>query len=179
MKSARSSYVRAAIAAVILASAAAATAAEASFEEESAAATGGYVGAAATIVLPQGGSSMRRLGGGTLRAGWYFGEFWALEGDVAWLENMAGLGVDALWHVQGWQPYGDLFGYSRFDPFLTAGARGWVGDGSGQVGPAVGIGTFWHLTDDWSLRFDAVATLGLDSRVEVVHALSLGVQRSF
>ena len=179
MKSARSSYVRAAIAAVILASAAAATAAEASFEEESAAATGGYVGAAATIVLPQGGSSMRRLGGGTLRAGWYFGEFWALEGDAAWLENMAGLGVDTLWHIQDWSFYGDLFGYSRFDPFLTAGARGWMGEGSGQVGPAVGIGTFWHLTDDWSLRFDAVATLGLDSEVEVVHAMSVGVQRSF
>ena len=161
----------------ILATAAAAAAPD--FEEESSDATGGYVGAAATIVLPQGGSSMRRLGGGTLRAGWYFGEFWAIEGDAAWLENMAGLGVDALWHIQGWRPYGDLFGYSRFDPFLTAGARGWVGDGSGQVGPAVGIGTFWHLTDDWSLRFDAVATLGLDSRVEVVHAISIGVQRSF
>lgn len=174
------SRARAAVAAVSLAvCAACAVAGEPAAEEETSEASGGYVGAAATIVLPQGGSSMRRLGGGTLRAGWYFGEFWAIEGDAAWLENMAGLGVDALWHIQGWRPYGDLFGYSRFDPFLTAGARGWVGDGSGQVGPAVGIGTFWHLTDDWSLRFDAVATLGLDSRVEVVHAISIGVQRSF
>ena len=178
MKSNRSRYIKAAMAAVAILATAAASAAP-DFEEESSDATGGYVGAAATIVLPQGGSSMRRLGGGTLRAGWYFGEFWAIEGDAAWLENMAGLGVDALWHIQDWSFYGDLFGYSRFDPFLTAGARGWVGDGSGQVGPAVGIGTFWHLTDDWSLRFDAVATLGLDSRVEVVHAISIGVQRSF
>ena len=140
---------------------------------------GAYIGVAASLTLPQGGSAMRRLGGGALRAGWYLGEFWAVEGEASWLENAAGLGVDSLWHLQGCSLYGDLFGYSRFDPFLTAGARGWVGDGSGQVGPAVGIGTFWHLTDDWSLRFDAVATLGLDSRVEVVHAISIGVQRSF
>ena len=178
MKSNRSRHIKAAMAAVaILASAAAAAAPDA--DEEPSDSTGGYVGAAATIVLPQGGAAMRRLGGGALRAGWYFGEFWALEGDAAWLENMAGLGVDALWHIQDWSLYGDLFGYSRFDPFLTGGVRGWVGGGSGQVGPAAGIGAFWHLTDNWSLRLDAVATLGLDSEVEVVHSLSVGVQRSF
>ena len=131
------------------------------------------------MTLPQGGSSMRRLGGGVLRAGWYLGEFWALEGDAAWLENMAGLGVDALWHIQDWSFYGDLFGYSRFDPFLTAGARGWIGDGSGQVGPAVGIGTFFHLTDNWSLRGDAQATLGLDGDCQMVYSLAFGVQYSF
>ena len=181
MDSNRSHCVHAAMAVVaILASAAVATAAEpSSMEEETSDSTSGYVGAAAAVVLPQGGSSMRRLVGGAVRAGWYFGEFWALEGEAAWLENMAGLGVDALWHIQGWPLYGDLFGYSRFDPFLTAGARGWTGRGSGQVGPAVGIGTFWHLTDDWSLRLDAVATLGLDSNVEVGHAISVGVQRDF
>ncbi len=147
--------------------------------EEASDDTGGYVGVAAAITLPQGGSSMRRLGGGALRAGWYFDEFLALEGEVAWLENAAGLGVDALWHLQGWSLYGDLFGYSRFDPFFTAGARGWIGGSAGQVGPSAGVGTFWHLTDEWSLRFDAAATLGLDTATEVVYSLSVGVQRSF
>ncbi|MBQ2630436.1 MAG: hypothetical protein IJG13_12225 [Kiritimatiellae bacterium] len=147
--------------------------------EEASDGGGGYIGAAAAMTLPQGGSSMRRLGGGALRAGWYLGEFWALEGEAAWLENSAGLGVDALWHLQGWSLYGDLFGYSRFDPFLTAGARGWIGGSAGQVGPSAGIGTFWHLTDEWSLRFDAAATLGLDTETEVVYSLSVGVQRSF
>ena len=175
-----SRHILGAIAAVaVFASAVCATAAESNIEEESADAVGGYVGVSAAMVLPQGGSSMRRLGGGALRTGWYLGEFWAVEGEAAWLEDMAGLGIDALWHIQSWSLYGDLFGYSRFDPFLTAGARGWIGDGSGQVGPAAGIGTFWHLTDNWSLRFDAVATLGLDSDAEVVHTLSIGVQRSF
>ena len=87
--------------------------------------------------------------------------------------------MDALWHLQGWSLYGDLFGYSRFDPFFTAGARGWIGGSGGRVGPAAGVGTFWHLPDEWSLRFDAAATLGLDTETEVVYSLSAGVQRSF
>lgn len=141
--------------------------------------SGIYVGAAAALTLPQGGSSMRRLGGGALRAGWYVGEFWAVEGEAAWLENMAGLGVNSLWHVQGCSLYGDLFGYSRFDPFVMVGARGWVGGDAGQVGPKVGVGAFCHMTEAWSLRFDADATLGLDSCTEVVYSFSVGVQYSF
>ena len=147
--------------------------------EESSGSAGGYVGAGASLTLPQGGSSMRRLGGGSLRVGWYLGEFWAVEGEAAWLEDSAGLGVDALLHLQAWSLYGDLFGYSRFDPFVTAGARGWIGGAVGQVGPAAGVGAFWHLTEDWSLRFDAGATLGVDSRVETVYTLAAGVQRTF
>lgn len=141
--------------------------------------SGCYAGASAALAIPQGGSRMRRLGGGALRAGLYLGEFWAVEGEASWMEDAAGLAVSALWHLQGWPFYGDLFGYSRFDPFLTAGARGWIGGSFGQVGPAAGVGAFWHLTDEWSLRFDAVPTLGLDSRVEVVYAFSVGVQRAF
>ena len=140
---------------------------------------GAYIGVAASLTLPQGGSAMRCLGGGALRAGWYLGEFWAVEGEASWMEDSAGLGVDALWHLQGCSLYGDLFGYSRFDPFVTAGARGWIGGAAGQVGPKAGIGTFWHLTETWSLRIDADATLGLDSRAEVVYSLSAGVQYSF
>ena len=147
--------------------------------EEVSGESGGYVGVAASLTLPQGGSSMRRLGGGALRTGWYLGEFWAVEGEAAWLENMAGLGVDSLWHLQGCSLYGDLFGYSRFDPFVTVGARGWVGGDAGQVGPKAGIGAFWHMTEAWSLRIDADATLGLDSCTEVVYSRSAGVQYSF
>ena len=150
-----------------------------SFEEESSGGAECYVGVSGALTLPQGGSSMRRIGGGALRVGRYFGDFWALEGEAAWLEDAAGLGVDVLWHLQGWSLYGDLFGYSRFDPFLTAGVRGWIGGPAGQVGPSAGVGTYWHLTEEWSLRFDANATLGLDSAVEVVYTLSAGVQRTF
>ena len=126
-----------------------------------------YVGASATLALPQGGHAMRRIGGATARFGCYFTEALSLEADAAWLENCAGLGVQGLWH---------LFGYERFDPFVTFGARGWI---DGDVGPAAGLGAFYHLTDSWSLRADAQATLGLDGDCAMVYTLGAGVQYSF
>ena len=139
-----------------------------------------YVGVSGAMALPQGGAPhMRRLGGASLRGGWYATECLSVEGEAAWLENAAGLAVQGLWHWQGSDFYGDLFGYSRFDPFFTLGARGWVGHGLGQVGPKAGLGAFYHLTDAWSLRFDADATLGLETNCEMVYSLAAGVQYSF
>ena len=126
-----------------------------------------YVGACATVLLPQGGSGMRRLGGGTARVGYYLSETLAVEADAAWLEDSVGLGVQGLWH---------FWGYERFDPFLTFGARGWI---DGDVGPAAGFGAFYHLTDNWSLRGDAQAALGIDGEREMVYTLGLGVQYAF
>ena len=126
-----------------------------------------YAGASATLVLPQGGHSMRRLGGATARVGCYLTESLSLEADAAWLENCAGLGLQGLWH---------FYGYERFDPFATFGVRGWI---DGDVGPTAGLGAFYHLTDSWSLRADAQATLGLDGDCEMVYTLGAGVQYSF
>jgi len=136
-----------------------------------------YVGAAGTLVLPQGGSSMRRLGGAAVRAGYYFSDDFALEAEAGSFENLAGLAARGVWHMQGWEWFGKLFGYERFDPFLTAGARGWMPEG--QVGPAFGVGAFYYLGDSWALRFDAEVVVGLDSSVEAVHCLSAGLQYSF
>ena len=137
------------------------------------------IGGAASLMLSQGGSRMRHVGGAAMRGGYYLTENWAVEGEAAWLEDVAGLGVGALGHVQGWSLYGDLFGYSRFDPFVTLGARGWIGRDCGQVGPKAGLGAFYHLTDDWALRADADATLGLETNCELLYTLSVGVQYSF
>ena len=139
-----------------------------------------YVGAGGTIVLPQGGSDLRRVGGVSLRGGAYVSDFVALEGEAVWLEDSVGLAADALVHAQAWSVYGDLFGYSAFDPFVTLGARGWLGgrDG-GQVGPQVGVGAFYHFDDHWSLRLDANATLGLETNVEMVYSLGVGIQYGF
>ena len=126
-----------------------------------------YADAQATVVLPQGGGKMRRLGGGTARLGYYVDDFLALEASAAWLEDSAGLGLRGLWH---W------WGYEKFDPFFTFGADGWI---DGQVGPSLGWGAFWHFDDNWSVRFDAEATLGLDRPTGMVYALSLGVQYAF
>ena len=126
-----------------------------------------YVGASGEIVLPQGGHRMRRLGGAALRLGYYFTESLSLEADAAWLEDCAGLGVQGLWH---------LYGYERFDPFVTFGARGWI---DGDAGPTAGLGAFYHLTDNWSLRADAQATLGVDGDCRMVYVIGAGVQYSF
>ena len=139
--------------------------------------SGWYAGGAAQLVLPQGGSRMRRLGGGAARAGRYLTDSLALECEAAWLEDSAALAARAVWHLHGWEEFDMLFGYERLDPFLSAGARGWVHDG--QVGPSAGLGAFYYLTDDWALRFDAEATLGLDTRVETVYSISAGIQWFF
>ena len=110
---------------------------------------------------------MRRLGGATARVGYYVTEALAVEADAAWLEDCAGLGVQGLWHI---------WGYERFDPFLTFGARGWI---DGDLGPVAGLGAFYHLTDNWSLRADAQATLGIDSDCDMVYSLGAGVQYTF
>jgi hypothetical protein len=108
-----------------------------------------------------------RLGGATARVGYYVTEALAVEADAAWLEDCAGLGVQGLWHI---------WGYERFDPFLTFGARGWI---DGDLGPVAGLGAFYHLTDNWSLRADAQATLGIDSDCDMVYSLGAGVQYTF
>ena len=120
---------------------------------------------------------MRRLGGGAARAGRYLTDSLALECEAAWLEDSAALAARAVWHLHGWEEFDMLFGYERLDPFLSAGARGWIHDG--QVGPSAGLGAFYYLTDDWALRFDAEATLGLDTRVETVYSISAGIQYFF
>jgi hypothetical protein len=129
-----------------------------------------YVGSAGTIVLPQGGSDIGRLGGGALRAGYYLTEFWAVEAEAALLENAAGYGARVLWH---W------WGYERFDPFFTGGAKGFAGRGCDEVGPALGVGAFYHLTDRVSLRFDAESMLALDDGSEVDYSLAFGIQWYF
>jgi hypothetical protein len=122
------------------------------------------------LLLPGGGSDMRRLGGAAARSGYYLTEFWAVEAEAAALENSAGLSAAALWH---W------WGYERLDPFFTFGAKGWIGRGEGQVGPKIGLGSFYHLTDSWSLRFDADFTLGIEEETEALYTASAGLQYTF
>ncbi len=126
------------------------------------------VGIVGQMVFPQGGSKMSRLSGAGVRLGYYVTEMLAIEGEATWMENRAGLALKGLWH---W------WGYEQLDPFFTFGARGWIHDG--QVGPCLGTGAFYHLDDYWSIRFEADATLGLDTDCEMIYSLGLGLQRTF
>jgi len=136
-----------------------------------------YLGAAGSLVLPQGGSRMTHLGGAALRGGYYFNDWFALEGEAAWMEDRAGLAARGVIHWKGWNEWDMLFGFSRWDPFFTLGAKGWLPDG--QVGPAVGIGVLYYLDDNWALRCEGEATLGLDTNTEMIYSLSAGVQYSW
>lgn len=133
-----------------------------------------YLGASGAIVLPQGGSRMTHLGGAAFHAGYYFNGWFALEGEASWMENRAGLAARGIVHWKGCDEWDMLFGFSRWDPFFSIGACGWLPDG--QVGPAAGIGLLYYLDDNWALRFSGEATLGLDGRTEMIYALALGVQ---
>ncbi len=126
------------------------------------------VGVVGQMVFPQGGSRMSRRTGAGVRLGYYVTEMLAIEGEAMWMEQSAGLALKGLWH---W------WGYEQVDPFFTFGARGWIHDG--QVGPCVGAGAFYHLNDYWSIRFDADATLGLDTDCEMIYSVGVGVQRTF
>lgn len=138
-----------------------------------------YVGVNGLISLPQGGSEMRRLGGANVTAGTYFSDFWSIEGSAGVEENFATLGVGLLGHWSGWSLYDRFFGYSSFDPFVTVGAKGWIGSDLGQVGPCAGLGAFYHFDDHWSLRAGADVTLGLDTEVVPLYTFACGIQYAF
>lgn len=141
-----------------------------------------YLGLFGRLDLPEGGGEMRRGGGGGGRIGCYVdeAEFYAVEGEAAWCGKAASFAVNGVLHWQAWQFYGDLFGFSQFDPFFSLGARCWAGgSGSDNVGPSAGIGTFWHIDGNWSLRLDAGATLCLDGENDMRYTIAAGVQYGF
>ena len=126
-----------------------------------------YIGAAPMLVLPQGGAEMRRVAGATIRGGIYLDEFLAAEFAAAWCEDVAMVYGGFLWH---W------WGYERLDPFFTIALADWI---EKAAGPALGAGTFFHLDDHWSLRFDFSALSAVEHDCEMVYSLSLGIQRSW
>lgn len=138
-----------------------------------------FLGVEGEMLLPQGGASLGRRAGATLTAGTSLSDFWAVEGRLGVLDNAASFGANLLGHLSTFSVYDRFFGFSPFDPFFTLGARGILCDHRGQVGPAVGAGAFYHLSEHWSLRADASAFLGLDTSREVFFTLACGVQYTF
>ena len=134
-----------------------------------------YVGAAGTLAFRQGGE---RVGGGDVRLGVELSDAFSPELDAGWHENSAFLALQDLVHLSAFEMYDRFFGYSRFDPFFTFGGGGWIG-GFEQFGPMAGIGAFWHLDDNWSIRAEASTILGLDGECEMIYLMSVGLQYSF
>lgn len=138
-----------------------------------------YLSASGALALPQGNGDLRRVGGVESRIGTYFSDLSALEAEVGWQENYAALGIGVLTHWSAWDLYDRFFGFSAFDPFVTAGVRGWVGSSQGEVGPSLGVGAFYHLTENWSIRAEVDGVLGLGSRIEFDHTFAIGLQYTF
>lgn len=137
----------------------------------------GYVFAAGSAVLPTGGGRLHRTGGVSAAVGFHLSEFTAVEAEAGWHADRAFFGGRFLAHFSVIDEYNRLFGYERIDPFVTLGVCGWTG--RGEVGPAFGIGTYYHLSDHWSLRFSAEAVCGVDGEAEFPVTLSAGLRRSF
>ncbi len=151
--------------------------AEMSVDEESFF-TGAYAEVVGAAIFPQGGGDIgRHRAGGAVRLGKNVTPYFATELEVAALEDLCGLAWRNVWHLQGWEGFGKLFGYERFDPFLSFGVRGWLP--SGDLGPFAGVGALYYLDDHWAIRVDGDATLGIESEVETIFSVSAGLQYTF
>ncbi len=155
-----------------------------------------YVGAGGGLLLPGNGNSLSRAADVALRAGVYATDFlaWEVEGACApnvsargGHEALTGVSARGLYHFAGFEVFDKLFGCERFDPFMTLGActrfgaRHAFADGSHRTatGPEVGLGAFYHLTENLDLRVDATALVACDSPCGMLYAVGVGLQWNF
>lgn len=131
-----------------------------------------FLGLSGSLLFPHSG-------GGDLTCGAYLSELTALEAKVGMCENSLHVGADALMHWSAWPLYDRFFGYSAFDPFLTVGVDAYHGRTRQDVGPSLGVGAFYHLTERLDLRADAKAALGLEGDEDVLFSASLALQLNF
>jgi opacity protein-like surface antigen len=156
-----------------------------------------YLGASGGIFLPGNGNSLKRAAMASARGGWYVSDNLAIELEGGSVPNavsshggnatVTSLAARGLFHLTGIDEFDKLFGCERFDPFVTFGAsalfasRHVFADDSHRtaIGPTVGAGVFYHLSDSWSLRFDATAAMALDTPCGMAYGLSAGLQWTF
>lgn len=157
-----------------------------------------YVGAQGGVLLPSGhGTTLRRAAQATALVGYSVDETLAIEGAFAYTPNacwrrgnemLTTAEVDLLCHLAYIDEVNNLFGYERFDPFVTLGVAASFGSHHAfgrddarrtAFGPAFGLGAFYHLTDNLALRCDARAHVGVESAANVLYSVGVGLQWSF
>ena len=166
-------------------------------EDESGGFPPAYLGASGGIFLPGNGNSLKRAATVSARGGWYLSDNLALELEGGCAPNAVSshagnatvttFAARGLFHLTGIEEFDLLFGCERFDPFLTFGAtalfasRHVFADDSHRtaIGPTAGVGAFYHLSDRWSLRFDATAAMAVDTPCGMAYGLSFGLQWNF
>lgn len=154
------------------------------------------VGVGGNVLLPGNGNSLSRAAQVSLRGGYYLTESFALELEASSVPNassgdghasLTGLGARGLFHLTGWEAYDKLFGSERFDPFVTVGIQTFLSSRHvfaedshrTAIGPAVGCGALYWLTDLWALRFDFVAVPTLDTPCGMVYGAGVGLHCNF
>ena len=155
-----------------------------------------YVGVAGGMLLPGGGTSVRRAADVAVRLGMEWSDYTEVELEAACAPNastragheaLSGVAARLVMHMNGWESFDKLFGCERLDPFVTVGAATRFGarhafaDNSHRTatGPAVGVGAFYHLTNNLDLRFDAQAMVGIDSPCGEMYTVCIGLQWNF
>lgn len=131
-----------------------------------------------------------------LRLGYDLSEHWSTEAGVSWAPNITSNGDDARKrnHFGGQCITGASLDmlyhfdrFSRLDPYLSGGvglyrANDRVfcdGDEFFLVGPRVGVGVMYHLTDRWSLRANANAFNPLEDDCPFIYTFDAGVAYRF
>ncbi len=156
-----------------------------------------YAGVSGGAMLPGNGNSLERAASVSLHTGRYLTETFAVETAVASAPHvcagragaatLTSVSIGALLHFTYFTFYDRLFGSERLDPFLTFGVNGtfasrhvFAHDAHRTgIGPYAGMGAFYHLTDNWSIRAEARAALCCDSPCGMLYVASLGLQYSF
>lgn len=154
-----------------------------------------YVSPGAGMMFFEGGQKTDPAVNMLLRLGYDFSDHWSTEGGVSWAPNatyndaeggdkfsgqsIQGLYADELYH---------FYKYDRWDPYL-AGGLGFYhahshhtfddGDCDSVFGPRVGVGVMYHLSDNWSLRLDTRAMMGLAHDNEFIYTVDAGVVYRF
>lgn len=136
-----------------------------------------YASASGFASVRSGGGRLRRAAGAQAVAGFCPSASVAVEGAAGALADAGFFAARAVVHWNAWSEYDELFGYERYDPFLTAGACAW--SRGGKAGPLLGAGLYWHLDERWSLRFQVEASAAWRVGRERTLLFSAGLGRSF
>lgn len=131
-----------------------------------------FLGLSGSLLFPHSG-------GGDLTVGTYLTELTAIEANVGLSENRVHTSAEALVHWSALPIYDRFFGYSAVDPFLTLGADAYVGRGRDAVGPSLGAGAYYHLTESISLRASARTSVDVCDSARTLFAASAGIVYNF
>lgn len=142
----------------------------------------------ASVLLPGSGVKMDPCVAASISFGHYISDVISVSDTLLYAPNACGakdgngplFGASHAYLLHWW-------GFERLDPFFSCGLEAYAAekhvfrDGSSRLaaGPFVGAGSFWHLTERASLRFEAKAALLPGDPPGMFYTVSAGLQYSW